>query len=103
MAMDFEKLMKQAAQMQEQLQKAQEELASQVVEFTAGGGAVTVKATGDLEITEITIKPEAIDPDDPEFLADAVMAAVNGALESAKSLQQQAMGGMLGGLGLPGM
>ena len=103
MGMDFEKLMKQAAQMQEQLQKAQDELATQTVEFTAGGGAVTVKATGDLQIAEITIKPEAIDPDDPEFLADAVMAAVNGALESAKSLQQQAMGGMLGGLGLPGL
>lgn len=103
MGMDFEKLMKQAAQMQEQLQKAQEELSGQTVEFTAGGGAVTVKATGDLQIAAITIKPEAIDPDDPEFLADAVMAAVNGALESAKSLQQQAMGGMLGGLGLPGL
>lgn len=103
MAMDFEKLARQAAQMQEQLAKAQEELANQTVEFSAGGGSVTVKATGDLQITEITIKPEAIDPDDPEFLADAVLAAVNGALDAARSLQEQTMGGMLGGLGLPGL
>ena len=103
MAMDFDKLMKQAAQMQEQLSKAQEELAEQTVEFSSGGGMVTVKATGDLQIAEITIKPEAIDPDDPEFLGDTVLAAVNGALEAAKNLQQQAMGGMLGGLGLPGL
>src|SRR5436309_11960706 len=108
MAMDFEKLMQQAQQMQDQMAKAQAELASETVEASAGGGMVTVKATGDLQITEIKISPEAIDPDDPELLADMVLAAVNEALRSAQSLAQSKLGGMaglgdLGGLGLPGM
>ncbi len=106
MAMDFEKLMKQAQQMQEQVAKAQEELASETVQASAGGGMVTVKATGALEITEIKISPEAIDPDDPELLADMVLAAVNEALRSAKQLVETKLGGAMGGmqgLGLPGL
>jgi DNA-binding YbaB/EbfC family protein len=74
--MDFEKLMQQAQQMQEQMAKAQEELAGETVEASAGGGMVKVKATGALEITEITISPELIDPNEPELLADTVLAAV---------------------------
>ena len=101
MAMDFEKLMAQAQQMQEQMAKAQEELAGETVEASAGGGTVKVKATGALEITEITIAPEAIDPNEPELLADTVLAAVNEALRSAQQLVG-AMGGMQG-LGLPGL
>src|SRR3954452_1927369 len=104
--MDFNKLMKQAQQMQEQLAEAQEEAASQVVEASAGGGMVTVKATGAGQLTEITIKPEAIDPDDPEVLADMVLAAVNEALRSANALMESKVGGLVGGLGgglgLPG-
>src|ERR687888_1700475 len=103
MAMDFEKLMKQAQAMQEQMAKAQDELAGETVEASAGGGMVTVKATGGLEITEIKIAPEAIDPDDPELLADMVLAAANEALRNAQGLAQSKLGGMLGGLGLPGM
>jgi DNA-binding YbaB/EbfC family protein len=106
MAMDFNKLMKQAQQMQEQLAQAQEEAATQVVEASAGGGMVTVKATGSGEITEIKIKPEAVDPDDVEVLEDMVLAAVNEALRSASSLMESKMSGLmggLGGLGLPGM
>ena len=102
MAMDFNKLMQQAQQMQEQLAKAQEEVATQVVEASAGGGMVTVKATGAGQITEVKIKPEAIDPDDAEVLEDMVLAAVNEALRSAESLMQTEVGGMMGGLGLPG-
>ena len=105
MAMDFNKLMKQAQQMQEQLAQAQEEAATQVVEASAGGGMVTVKATGSGEITEIKIKPEAVDPDDVEVLEDMVLAAVNEAMRSAESLMQSKVGGLmggLGGLGLPG-
>ena len=104
--MDFEKLMQQAQQMQEQMAKAQEELAGETVEASAGGGMVTVKATGALEITEIRIAPEAIDPDDPELLADMVLAAVNEAIRSAQGLAQSKLGGALGdlgGLGLPGL
>lgn len=106
MAMDFEKLMKQAQQMQEEVAKAQEELARETVEASAGGGMVTVRATGALEITEITIAPEAIDPNDPELLADTVLAAVNEALRSAQKLVETKLGGAMGGmqgLGLPGL
>jgi nucleoid-associated protein EbfC len=106
MAMDFEKLMRQAQQMQEQMSKAQEELAKETVEASAGGGMVTVKATGALEITEIKIAPEAIDPNDPELLADMILAAVNEALRSAQNLVESKLGGAMGGmegLGLPGL
>jgi DNA-binding YbaB/EbfC family protein len=106
MAMDFDKLMQQAQQMQEQMAKAQDELAGETVEASAGGGMVKVKATGALEITEIKISPEAIDPDDPELLADMVLAAVNEALRSAQKLVETKLGGAMGGiqgLGLPGL
>ena len=106
MSMDINKMMKQVQQMQTDMAKAQEELASQTVEASAGGGMVTVKATGALEITEIKISPEAIDPDDPELLADMVLAAVNEAIRNAQDLAQSKLGGALGdlgGLGLPGL
>src|SRR5207253_1772060 len=92
---DMNKLLKQAQQMQADMQKAQEELADAIVEASAGGGMVTVKATGAGELTEIKIDPKAIDPDDPEFLEDAVLAAVNEALRSAQSLAQSRLGGMM--------
>jgi DNA-binding YbaB/EbfC family protein len=104
--MDFEKLMRQAQQMQEQMSKAQEELAKETVEASAGGGMVKVKATGALEITEITISPDAIDPNDPEMLSDMVLAAVNEALRSAQNLVESKLGNAMGGLqglGLPGL
>ena len=103
---DMNKLLKQAQQMQADMQKAQEELAGETVEASAGGGMVTVKATGAGEITEIKIAAEAIDPNDPEMLADTVLAAVNEALRSAQELAASRMGaaaGGLGGLGLPGL
>jgi DNA-binding YbaB/EbfC family protein len=100
---DMNKLLKQAQEMQAQMAQAQEELAHEIVEASAGGGMVTVKATGAGEITEITIDPKAIDPDDPELLQDLVLAAVNEALRSAQALAQSKLGGSLGSLGLPGM
>ena len=108
MSMDMNKLMQQMQQMQEQMTQAQEELANEIVEASAGGGMVTVKANGALDIVELKIDPKAIDPDDPELLADMVLAAVNEALRSAQDLAQSKLGGMsglgdLGGLGLPGM
>jgi nucleoid-associated protein EbfC len=106
MGMDLNKMMKQVQQMQAEMARAQEELANEVVEASVGGGTVTVKATGALEITEIRIAPEAIDPDDPELLADMVLAAVNEAIRSAQGLAQSKLGGALGdlgGLGLPGL
>jgi DNA-binding YbaB/EbfC family protein len=105
-SMDMNKMLKQVQEMQAQMARAQEELANETVEASAGGGMVTVKATGALEITEIKIAPEAIDPDDPELLADMVLAAVNEALRSAHSLAESKLGGAMGGLkglGLPGL
>ena len=106
--MDMNKMLEQVKQMQAQMAKVQEELANETVEASAGGGMVTVTATGALEIKEIKISPEAIDPDDPELLADMVLAAVNEALRSAQSLAQSKLGGAaglgdLGSLGLPGL
>jgi hypothetical protein len=102
-SLDLNKLMQQAQQMQQQMAKAQEELASEIVEASAGGGMVTVKATGAGELVELKIDPKAIDPDDPELLEDMVLAAVNEALRSAQSLAQSKLGSMAGGLGLPGL
>jgi DNA-binding YbaB/EbfC family protein len=103
---DPQKLQKQMMDALAQAQELQEQAAQETVEASAGGGMVTVKANGAGEVTEITIKPEAIDPDDPEMLADLVLAAVNEALRSAQKLMESKMGGLmggLGGLGLPGM
>jgi DNA-binding YbaB/EbfC family protein len=97
MSMDMNKMLKQVQQMQAQMQKAQEELANEVVDASAGGGMVTVKASGALEILDIKIAPEAIDPEDPELLADMVLAAVNEALRSAQNLAESKLGGLAGG------
>ena len=107
MSMDMNKLLQQVGEMQDQMQKAQNELDNETVESTAGGGMVAVTATGSGEIKQIKIDPKAIDPDDPELLADMVLAAVNEAIRSARSLQETKLGGLaggaLGGLGLPGL
>jgi nucleoid-associated protein EbfC len=104
---DINKLMQQAQQMQEQMAQAQEEIANEVVEASAGGGMVTVKANGAGEILEIAIDPKAIDPDDPEMLSDMVLAAVNEALRSGRNLMESKLSGMLppgmGGMGIPGL
>ena len=100
--MDINKMMKQVQQMQADMARVQEELANETVEASAGGGMVSVTATGSGEIKAITIAPEAIDPDDPELLADMILGAVNEALRSANDLAQSRLGGMAGGLGLPG-
>jgi DNA-binding YbaB/EbfC family protein len=107
MSFDMNKMMQQVQQMQAEMAKAQEELAKEVVEAAAGGGAVSVKANGALEIVEIKIDPKAIDPDDPQMLEDLVLAATNEAIRSAQSLMESKLGGLaggaLGGLGLPGL
>jgi DNA-binding YbaB/EbfC family protein len=105
--MDMSKLLQQVGQMQDQMQRAQAELANEKVEATAGGGMVTVVADGTGEIKQIKIDPKAIDPSDPEMLEDMILAAVNEAVRSAQSLMESKLGGLaggaLGGLGLPGL
>jgi DNA-binding YbaB/EbfC family protein len=106
MSMDMNKMLEQVQQMQAQMQKAQEELKNETVEASAGGGMVTVVATGGGEIKSIKIDPKAIDLNDPEMLEDMVVAAVNEALRSAQGLIESKLGpalGGLGGLGIPGL
>jgi len=95
-------LMKQAKKMQDQMAKMQEELEDKTVEATVGGGVVTVTANGKKEVIDITIQPEAVDPDDVEMLQDLVVAAVNEALRKADELTQSEMSKITGGMGLPG-
>jgi hypothetical protein len=104
--MDMNKMLQQVQQMQEEMVKAQAELANERVEASVGGGMVTVTASGSGEIVAVKISPEAIDPDDPETLEDLVLAGVNEALRNAQELAQSKLGGVTGGLkglGLPGM
>lgn len=100
------KMMKQVQQMQTEMAKAQEQLADELVEASAGGGMVKVKVSGAMELREVTIDPEAVDPEDVEVLQDMVLAAVNEGMRSAQERAQAKMGGITGGLGdlgLPGM
>ena len=102
--MDLGALMKQAQQMQAELMAAQEELKDEVVEASAGGGMVKVKVSGGLELREIVIDPDAVDPEDVELLQDMVQAAVNEGIRAAQERAESKMGGIAGGLGgLPGM
>ena len=106
MSMDMNKMLQQVQQMQEDMLKAQDELANERVEASVGGGMVTVTASGAGEIIRVKISPEAIDPDDPETLEDLVLAGVNQALKNAQDLAQSKLGdvgGGLKGLGLPGL
>ena len=101
--MNYGKMMKQVQQMQKQMMKAQEELANEEVEASAGGGMVTVKVSGDLKVNSIKIDPGAVDPDDVEMLEDMVLAATNEALRSAQELASSKMSGLTGGLNVPGL
>jgi DNA-binding YbaB/EbfC family protein len=108
---DLNSMMKQVQQMQAEMTEAQEKLKDEVVDASAGGGMIKAKMSGDLRMLELTIDPDAIDPEDPELLADMVLAAVNEAIRAAQELAASKMGsvsglggaGGLGGLGLPGM
>jgi nucleoid-associated protein EbfC len=108
---NVQQMMAQVQKMQRDMDAAQEELKSELVEASAGGGMVTVKVSGNLEVREVRIDPAALDPDDVEMLADMVLAAVNEALRSAQELAERkygdSTGGLdlsaLGGLGLPGL
>jgi nucleoid-associated protein EbfC len=96
-------MMRQAQELQARLAKAQQELAAATVEATSGGGAVKVIATGQQEIKEIKISPEAINPEDAPMLEDLVLTAVNEALNKSRELTTQTMGKITGGLKIPGL
>jgi hypothetical protein len=101
--MDMNKMMKQVAKMQAELAKAQEQLAEETVEGTAGGGVVKIELSGQGEVTAVKIDAGAMDPDDPSLLEDLVLAAFNEAMRAQQALQAERLGGLTGGLGIPGL
>jgi nucleoid-associated protein EbfC len=98
--MNLQNMMKQAQQMQERLQK---QMAEMRIEATAGGGMVTVVVNGAKQLLSITIDPEVVSKDDVEMLQDLILAAVNDAHRKADEAMAQKMGGMMGGLKIPGL
>ncbi len=102
--MNIQKLMKEAQKAQRQMAEAQERLAAMQIEGSAGGGLVTVTATGDGTVSKVRIDPGAIDPDDVTLLEDLVTAAIGDAQRKAKELQESELGSAVGGLGsMPGL
>jgi nucleoid-associated protein EbfC len=96
-------LQKMAREMQANMAKVQEELAAATVEGTAGGGAVVVVLSGTQDIKSVKIQKDAVDPNDVETLQDLVLAAFGDALKKSRELAAQRLGGVTGGLKLPGM
>ena len=90
--MNINNLMKEAKKMQAEMQKSQEELATKEFESTAGGGAISVKVTGEKIIKEIKIKPDVVDPEDVEMLEDLILTCINEALRKVDSAQSQELG-----------
>lgn len=97
--MNLNQLMKEAKKMQADMEKSQTELAAKEFDSSVGGGAVYVKVSGNKEVKEITIKKEAVDPDDVEMLQDLILSCVNEALRKVDSAQAQE----LGKYNIPGM
>ncbi|NQU50351.1 MAG: YbaB/EbfC family nucleoid-associated protein [Planctomycetes bacterium] len=100
---DLGGLLKQAQKMQRQVAELQDELAKQTFEGSAGGGMVKVTVNGKKELLGISIKPDAVDPEEVELLEDMVSAAFKDAFQQAESASDGAMKGITGGLGMPGM
>ncbi|MCK4274264.1 MAG: YbaB/EbfC family nucleoid-associated protein [Dehalococcoidales bacterium] len=96
-------MMQQAQKLQAQLVKAQEELANLTVEASSGGGAVTVVMNGQQQIQSVKISPEVVDPEDVEMLEDMVLTAVKEAQAKAQELATKQLGGLTGGLKIPGL
>ena len=94
-------MLRQAQKMQQDMMKAQEELESKTYEDAAGGGVVTAVVSGKKELTQVTIDPEAVDPDDVEMLQDLIVAAVNEAMRKATEDAASSMSRLTGGLNLP--
>lgn len=98
-----QRMLKQFQQMQNKMVKAQEELASETVTATAGGGAVTIDMNGHHEVVSVRLDPAAVDPEDVEMLQEMLVAAFNDALQKAQDLAQKKMSAITGGLNIPGL
>ena len=99
--MNMMKMMKQATDMQKKMETVQAELATRTVDFSSGGGMVTVTARGDLSVASIRIDPKCVDPTDVDMLQDLVLSAVDGALRAARDLAAVEMQKVTAGLNLP--
>lgn len=96
-------MLKQAQKLQEDMARTQEELQSKTVDASAGGGAVQVVVSGKMEVIELRIKPEAVDPEDVEMLEDLIKVAINEGLRKAQEMTASEMGKLTGGLKIPGL
>lgn len=96
-------LLRQVEKLQREMKAVQDELADMRVEASSGGGAVTAVANAQGELLELRISPEAVDPDDVDMLQDLVVAAVREAIEKGRAIQEEKMGAITGGLGIPGL
>jgi DNA-binding YbaB/EbfC family protein len=101
--MNQAQMMQQIRKMQQEMARVQEELANTVVEGSASGGAVTVGISGEFQVKKVTIKPEAVDPEDVETLEDLIVVAFNDALGKVNALSSSKLGAVTGGLKIPGM
>lgn len=101
---DFKKLQKMQKEMQDKMSTMQDELGKQQVEGVAGGGMVKVIVTGNQEVVDVKIDPQAVDPEDIEMLQDLIVAAANAAMEKAKALSQKSLSSIMpAGVNLPGL
>lgn len=101
--MNMQQMMKQARKMQEQMVAMQEQLATKTVEASAGGGMVKVSVNGNMQLENITIDPDALDPEDVEMLQDMIVAAANEAIRGMGDIANREMGAITGGMNIPGM
>lgn len=97
------KFLKQAQELQAKMAKAQQELGEMTLEASAGGGAVTVTVDGQQNVRAVKISPEVVDPEDVEMLEDLVLAALNEAMEQSRAAAAERLGGLTGGLKIPGL
>jgi len=100
---NMQSMIKQAQKMQEDMTALQAELDEREYEVKAGGGVVTVKINGKLEILSIDVAPEVVDPDDIETMTDIIVAAVNEAIKKVNETNSAEMGNVTGGLNIPGI
>lgn len=101
--MDLNAIMQQAREMQEKMAKIQESLAAKIITGSAGGGMVSVKATGKGDILSISIEEELIAPAEKEMLQDLIAAATNDAIRKSRELAKQEMSSLTGGMQIPGL
>lgn len=101
--LDLKKYQKMSKDIQSGMESMKDDLAAQMIEGVAGGGALKVVVNGNQEIVKVQIKPEAVDPDDIMMLEDLFKAAANNALEKSKALQQESINRLTGGLNLPNL